>query len=211
LWQWQTGVQYAFLRSPTERQDVYVFENQLRYGLTDDLEIALLLNADQTSNEQLEELVSEAGFSTLGLRLRNHVFQGQGVLSAVGWQFDLLFPYYGEFTQGTHMGGHLTGMVELNLGWNLGVSLNGGIRWTGEIARPLGNYVLNINYSLNRYSFFVEHFSTQLPDGSWPLWIDGGLAFQVQPHFVLDFSLGTQSSAEAQTVFFNTGFSWRWE
>ena len=210
-WQWQMGLQFNAVSSSIQTSNVYLNEHQLRYGLLEDLDAALLLNFDHNIENAAGERLSEAGFSTLGLRLRHQAYTGQGFISAIGWQFDLLLPPYREFQKAGNSDGHWTGMLELSPGGNFGISLNGGIRWTGEMARPLGHYVLNLNYSWGNWSAFAEHYSFQAVDGNWPVQFDGGLAYYFRPNLILDLSIGQTDFNGESNRFVNLGFSWRWK
>lgn len=208
FWQWQSGVQFTQgLQAVQEEQNTLV-ENVLRFGLTNDLDGALLFNFDGNQSVFANEVRQEAGISTWGLRLRHASWQGEGWFKAIGWQFDLLLPAIREFSQGNELGSMWTSMLEFQWGDHWGTSVNAGIRWTDGNA-ALGHFVLNFNKSFDQWSVFAEQYSYQLASGEWPLQWDGGVAYLLNPHWQLDASAGYSRINNNGFYFLNAGFTWR--
>lgn len=208
FWQWQSGAQWTKGLQGADDEQNLLFENVLRFGLTDDLDGALLFNFDGNQSLLANEVQREAGISTWGVRLRHASWQGDGWFKAIGWQFDLLFPAIREFRQDNYLGGMWTSMMEFQWGDQWGTSVNLGLRWVdGESA--LGHFVVNMNKSFNQWSIFAEQYSYQLANGEWPLQWDGGVAFLLNPNWQLDASAGYSFINQSGFYFLNAGFTWR--
>jgi hypothetical protein len=154
-WQWQTGLQWTGSNSSSFQDQNFLSEHVLRFGAFEDFDVALLLNLDRNQRTFNDESTSETGLSLWGVRLRDHLYSGDGIISGLAWQFDILLPNVREYSRDTYASAQWTAMVDFKLSDQLGLSTNAGLRWVEASRAPLGLYVANLNYSFGRHTVFI--------------------------------------------------------
>lgn len=208
----QSGFQFAqvgFSRSGDKTQ-TSAFANVIRVGLTKRFELGAEITYQHETFLPYQSTLS--GISTTSLRLRNHIFTGDGIVPSLGWQANLDFPSISKDYYEPYISPRITVMTSQSFGSIIGLATNWGLQWSGNLA-PQGFYVLNLNAGLgDRFSAFVEHYGFIFRN-DWDLKYDAGLAFLANNDFQLDVSGGYYFDKEFLTNeegwFVDCGLSWR--
>jgi hypothetical protein len=189
----QAGYSYT---NETPRNDVRNFhaaDIQLRLGAFERIEFSVssLFTYENRSSEEIEGGFTEFLWNTFGVNARATLYEGKGVIPAVGLEFGVLSTGRGE--EVPFVSGDIRAVLML------AGQISEKFSYTANLARLGGgeNYAtLNLGYSFaDRWSLFGEYVQYFGSDAFLDSFANFGGAFLITGHFQVDLTGGMLTGA----------------
>lgn len=210
VFQVQSGLDFSGWDDAVNNGDAILFNNVFRYGLTEMFEIGLGLDYLTQETKTASLTSSESGISTIALKIRSHIYEGEGLMPDFGYQFDLTLPMVHDAFSANEIVPKITIITGQDLGGGFSFNTNFGANWNGSTPNPEGFYILNLGYGLTeKISLFIEQYAN-FDKSNYNGKIDGGLAYVVNNDLQLDLFGGfDKEDPDYSEWFVSIGASWR--
>ena len=197
------GQRYDIFEDKLNGQD---YSMLIRYGIFERAEFRTHLGLSRSNSQPLDQ--TNTGFSTLGFGTKINFVNGEGNKPSLGFQADFFLPAVSDDFKSDNVATTLMLAHTQNLTEALGLSTNFGVTWDGN-GSSAGLYTINLGFPLfgavggfvETYGFYDSNF--------FDVFFDGGLAWSVNNHVVLDTSAGYGKNDGVKNFFFDFGISWR--
>lgn len=208
IFQLQTGfLFYKDTSTPSVRLNGFGYGLQLRYGITENLEVraATLLRSDKVDFSGSES--SFGGLSLLDAGVRWHALNESTTDAMLSFQGEVRFGSVGapEYQSGNSLSPRILALFSVPVTSWMGFTTNLGLSWYDGIDAS-GTYTANLSFPLSdSMSTFVEIFGSF--DSGSSVNFDTGLAYLLNNDFQLDLALGF--AGDIKNNFVDIGLSWR--
>jgi len=209
VFQLQTGLNFNGTRFDVfeDKDNGVAYSALFRYGIWEKIEFRTQFGLSRITSKPPE--VTNNGLSSLSFGTKINLLNGEGKSPKIGLQGDFFIPAVSEDFKTDKVAttvilSHTQGITE-----NLGVSTNFGISWDGNGSDAVGIYVINLGFPIGQsLSGFVETYGF-IQNSDFDVLFDGGFAYSVNDHIVVDLSAGYGKNDGEKQFFVDFGVSWR--
>ena len=182
----------------------------LRMGLTERFELSAGMAYSNGKIENSFFSTNENGISALSFGLRSNIYVGKGWIPSIGFMVDFGLPWLSDDYDTRYMRPSFNLLTNQRMGEKFGLTTNWGLLWNGDVAKPIGRYVINVSYDINaNMGVFLEPYG-YIQSGTWEPHVDGGLGYLINNNLQLDVSAGYGwGENEYRDWFIGAGISWR--
>lgn len=181
----------------------------VRFGLTEPFEVSALIEYrfEKQTTEGLRSPLS--GWSALDVGMRYHIFTGKGLVPNVGFQIRWRIPGVGGDYSIDQWAPRFLLVSSQQITDKITFITNWGASWNGNSAVPQGNYTANLSYAITaKLGIFLENYGSVFRN-DFDTYVDGGLAWLVNPDLQLDLLAGYGKNEGFEEYFISGGISVR--
>ncbi len=185
---------------------LYNYNFLFRHDISPDAEIRL-----QTDYAGIkEDSIKYSGFDPITIGTKINFFKGGKFLPKTSFLFNLTLPYFGEnHFKPSNLAPAFYLLMQNNLSEQFSLCYNLGMELDGESTEPSEFLSICIEYSINKFSCYMENFnyvsSYSQPENS----VDAGIAYCIIKNLQFDISGGINLANWKNNYFGNVGVSWR--
>jgi len=210
VFQIQTGPIFGNIKFEEDGETNILAESTvIRFGLTRNVEVstAFTLSRDKIKSANGETTLS--GLSQADVGFRVNLYEGGGLVPAVGFQSRLKLNILSKAFNPDHLGIECLLVTSQELTSYLSLTTNWGAIWNGRSADPRGVYTINLSFPIgDKLGGFVENFGS-VKSNDFNTSFDAGVAYLVNNDLQLDISGGYGKNDGISDYFVDFGLSWR--
>lgn len=201
---------YGFAPATTVEGNSFISGVNLRMGLTENFELSAGMAYSSGKIDNTFISTSENGISALSFGLRSNIYVGKGWIPSIGFLVDFGLPWLSDDYDSRYIRPSFSLLTNQRMGEKFGLTTNWGLLWNGDVAKPIGRYVINVSYDINaKMGVFIEPYG-YIQSASWEPHVDGGLGYLINNNLQLDVSAGYGwGENEYRDWFVGAGVSWR--
>ena len=207
VYQVETGLNLDWTQEGGGRTSDLVETTEIRIGLLEHLELSALIAGASDEMPAGTGFRRDRGISDTQLGARYNFFEQDGWRPSLGLQGRVLLTAQDEDFRREDPGAAFIVSAEWSLTDLLALTLNLNQVWTGDNARTTA-YAATLGFNLSdRWSAFTELYGL-LSDG-FTVDVDGGFAYLVNDHVLLDASAGWDGMPGQRSYYADFGISFR--
>lgn len=211
VFQSQTGVDIGGINdSPNNSSNQYLTPNTiLRFGVTRYFELNTAFEYRYVNHTVADSNYVNAGLSGVIVGTRINLYDGNGQSPSVGIQVGFRLPVLSQPFNPDYVAPVFLLIASDNLSDRVALLANLGIGYNGVNAKPNGQYVLNLSYSISpSWGTYIETFGSFSNTNFVNSW-DTGLAYLVNKNLQLDIYGGAGFTNRRLSYLVSLGISWR--
>lgn len=209
VFQLQAGVDFGAVDASDFKSNAVAPNAVLRFGLTKTFEINSAWEYRTENLESDSTNYSQNGLSLATVGMRLNILEGKGYRPAVGFQFTLKMPILSEDYNPNYLAPKFLLIARERLSDKFALFVNVGASYSGNNAEPVGVYVLNLSYSINKkWGTFIENYgnyTTSIFENRW----DTGLSYLANNNLQWDVYGGAGYNDGTVNYFVSLGVSYR--
>jgi hypothetical protein len=205
--QFQQGLEYDN-NNINQTNYSYVTNQVMRFGITETIELGVLLDYRSDTHSLNDTLYSSKGLSVVQVGFRVHLSDQKGILPTSGFQARLKMPDVSKPYGASFLAPILIYVAVWKLPKSTSLVSNYSLTYNGYDALPTGKYVLNFGFPIHKnLSGFLENYGQYRGD-TFETRFDGGFAWLLNNNVQFDLSAGYGVNLITD-YFISGGISWR--